>query len=866
MNRWILALVCAVVARAAAEGPRCQSCSGSVTEADCNALNEMVDCNTNQVCQTSIRCTSEGFFVKKGCIGRSKVSAAMDRVVCTDDDKENCAYYCESDNCNSDTGTAVTEKLYCKEKAVGIMCHTCADATSEADCNSAGTKEQCNPSQVCQTAVRCTSDGIVMKKGCVGSIPAASVNSGTAVCTDTTNCALYCDAEECNEADMAAIRPHLSCQQRPIGITCHTCEEASSEEECMSEGSTEQCNPNQVCQTIVRCTNEGFFVKKGCVGSIPSDLVNGDVSCISDTKCASFCDGELCNVGHFDDIFHDLHCPERPDGPECHSCVEGDDEVTCDAEPLVRCNPNQVCQTSIRCLSNGTSLIKKGCIGTQPTLGSPVCETEENEKCAYYCDSETEACNENTGGLVGTVLACKVPGVGPVCSVCDDVDNEVDCRNQNQLETCGRNQVCFTKITCDRPNESVRYKRRCISLDLVPIDTMNITQCEDRDNCSLACDTDFCNVDTTDLFDTLDCPVRPPGIMCKNCKNVYTEAECEDRECRDGNMCYSKVVCERKTGNLRISKRCRRESRVPENIKDTVHCDGNRCEKACDTDDCNSNIEDLFSAMPECTSNPDAETTPLPIETTTPTEDGGGETCTESDAGSNCVCSCTCQSSCTDPPTEAPTTPEPSRPPCTAGMEGPNVLTTYDGSTYTMDTNNKYVVSRWEEQSEHQCKFQVRVDTEDSPEGGAQVGWAGVAFGVHAKNSKKFDRNYRLSLKKGVEIRGRKYNPTELTESGCHQSDFGEEPWTFCADIDTPGTFIIRGEVPTLNCWFQVTYVEGDGSNDMLTVTASEFYDGELNGMCGDRDGDKANDDERCPGNCGDVSVDCVDGAHQFNG
>jgi len=234
------------------------------------------------------------------------------------------------------------------------------------------------------------------------------------------------------------------------------------------------------------------------------------------------------------------------------------------------------------------------------------------------------------------------------------------------------------------------------------------------------------------------------------------------------------------------------------------------------------------------------------------------ETCTEvdvqGDGTASCQCYCECEVDCMTG--------------CHAGEEGPNVLIGYAGGQFDMNSNNKFLASSWGMGSD-QCKFQVRIDTEDDDNDNPQVGWAGFAFGVHQKNDAKFERNFRISLKQGeVEKRGRGYNPTPVAGNECIESGPWPEPWTFCVVDNGNGCWTFTATGPG-GCEVVVEYCEANTegnalNNDVIWITPNDYYWGKhLRGMCDTFDG---SGDVDCSGVDPGPEAQCIDGDHQNNG
>ncbi|KAK2142158.1 hypothetical protein LSH36_990g00030 [Paralvinella palmiformis] len=183
------------------------------------------------------------------------------------------------------------------------------------------------------------------------------------------------------------------------------------------------------------------------------------------------------------------------------------------------------------------------------------------------------------------------------------------------------------------------------------------------------------------------------------------------------------------------------------------------------------------------------------------------------------------------------------RPTCVCQLNKRKWVITYDGKRHPILHEQKTRVSKYLD-DENPCKFQLTVYTTQNDGEDIMIKWVSFAFGVHEKNSKKFEKDIQMErFKNGtVVLRGRGHRGPEIIHPPWQWTSSDEKTQVFLVG-DEWGGWVINGTF----CPYRLQYLPNCPDPVIIFTIQKEFFKpGRLVGMCQDCNGDPENDYRPC--------------------
>ncbi len=416
------------------------------------------DCTDDACDKANGKCTyapSDGVACSDGnpCTQGEKCAAG----VCLGGVAQPCPCSNNSDCGSQEDGDPCNGTLYCDPKvskcsvnpSTVVTCPTTGNTCTSSSC--VPKTGQCEVANLPDSTT--CSDGLAWTEGdnCQGGKCAAGV--ATKLCGSTADCAKYEDGDVCN-GTLFCNKATGVCQLNPATVVyCATADDTACRKNlCGAKTGTCSLTPiNELkpCEDGNLCT-AGEVCKAGiCAATVGADTC----ICKSDSDCAKYEDGDLCNGTLFCNVAAQkcavnpktvVVCPTGGDGPcVTNSCVAatgkcamtptaGSSQCDADGSP---CTPFDACIAG-KCVADTANVCQ--------------CQTDaqcadDGDKCngVPYCDKANNVCKANPA----TVVACDLSG-DTSCTVtaCDAATGK--CVKADSTAACSDGDSCTVGDVC----------------------------------------------------------------------------------------------------------------------------------------------------------------------------------------------------------------------------------------------------------------------------------------------------------------------------------------------------------------------------------------------------------------------------------
>ncbi|XP_050072264.1 uncharacterized protein LOC126560344 [Anopheles maculipalpis] len=507
----------------------CKLCSGN----GCNARNVncfVCDTDTFSGCADTLSETEHSAYVQA--CGTVQCVSVLEGTVTRKGCSEDYTVKCESDDevvCETFDGSMSNSAIY---PAGRLQCFQCQGSSScneiQTSSRSASVCQQYNANDECYTYV---SDIGETYRGCVSDSPVSNP------CIQQPDLCVRCNDEPACNNEPAIRSNELICAQCTRAVDCETMEEFERCTQLVLLGRPDSC----YVQTFA-----GEVVARGCLSDAPASLRD---NCPDSGAANSECSSCLC---------------DRCNGPpvQCVSCEgeTGCGEVLGTEAKLVSCQTGS-CVSFVKHLTNGSSLIVKGCsevyerdtcgkghpseasyqlchsVGcndvlfpavrlkcyqcegeacSDPSLEPTICEPyREGDMCYSFSDRQQKGC----WGQLEDVTECTVGR----CSVCGSSDG---CNEQPRVLEC---IACSSKNDpgCVDPMATVIGKKKCLiggCVTLIDADGHTVRGCANEydatpESCTATAATTTCKVCTEG--DACNAALFPANrLQCYQCSGV----------------------------------------------------------------------------------------------------------------------------------------------------------------------------------------------------------------------------------------------------------------------------------------------------------------------------------------------------------
>ncbi len=444
------------------------------------------------------------------------------------------AVVCDDGNaCTDDVCDAVAGCLY--EAVVGFKACDDGNACTQADACSNGFCLGGGPLS-CDDGNPCTDDACDPVGGCSNAPNTSACSDGDActdgdVCSDGACAGAAVDCDDGNPCTVDTCDPAFGCVHAvaPGFVACDDGDACTVNDQC--SGGFCGGQPGPACDDDNPCTDDACDTQLGCVfapntvacddgnactgGDVCADGVCAGVdigcTCLEDTDCAAFEDGDLCNgTLYCDTSGAPYECKVDPatvvvcaiggeDNPACVAATCDAATGACGTAPK---NEGQGCSDGSACTS-GDTCVAGACVG-----GAVVCD-DGNPCTADACDPE--------GGCYAEALtgepscddgdACTT---GDVCQAGFCVGGgDLDCDDGNPCTT----DVCDPQVGC--------------------MNVPNTLSCDDGDPCTVG---DVCGAGSC-AGAPMDCSGQDDACNVGVCVEGACEASPVGGSCDDGDPC-----------------------------------------------------------------------------------------------------------------------------------------------------------------------------------------------------------------------------------------------------------------------------------------------------------------------------------------
>lgn len=480
-------------------------------------------------CDDGNPCTSDEFIRGLGCVHFSieGCQICQQNSDCADPDENLCTgtYYCDTSGgtglCKLNPGSVIT----CPISNASCEMYQCQPDTGACVLTPKSDAVSCDDGLPCTTNDHCQSGA------CVGGQNICSCQSDEDCEDDGNLCngTSYCDKSSF---------PYLCATNPATVISCSTSNDTACQKSLCNAttGSCEMTHVAGACNDNNPCTTQDACVAGECVGEL-SIGIDGICQCATDTDCAAFEDGNLCNGTLFCNLATNtcklnpatiITCPSVNDT----TCRQNACDATTGQCKLI--SQDSVCDDGDPCTVED-ACIDGQCRGQESIGQDGVCECEVDADCAIledgdlcngtlYCDRSLRTCVLNPSTVIEPGVSCMTEadcpsGFGCIGSLSTDGENGQAIRRMGHCSLCPSAANTECQISkCDPQTGMCNAE----------IDTDGTSCSGDGNPCTVG---DSCQSGT--CGGTLDVGA---GATCE-CQN---NADCHD----DGDLCNGTLYCD----------------------------------------------------------------------------------------------------------------------------------------------------------------------------------------------------------------------------------------------------------------------------------------------------------------------------------